>query len=574
VRSSVSVSGIGRPDRYLGAVKRWIAVFSLVVLSVLGMPPVAAQADEADCAESPYLDGGFETFDLDPRFLPPSMQRSGWDCALRVEGRTFDETLLPDGRYATSINFMLFYVDMSFDEMVAFFRAFEASGYMGDDDINLIDDGAGGTISSALGVDDLVAADPRPGYVNARFSHPADVPPPGSPGSNIYSIVWTDGVEFQSANGVPNRPQLVANIILTEPFVDGTDLDDPSVLSGLPTIYLPSGVQWTFIGAGSLMLMLVVGWPSTLLNSVVGSRYQAFVHWLSTRFRRKAKDEPDAAPAPAPAAAPATIKRSGLPGWLMWPGFALAAILGAFVDPDFGLNLMSLRLVVTLFLSFVLFNLLTWTIVRRVAVRLQPESDPYLRFRWGSLVLVIVAVLVARLLGLEPGVIFGLVAGIAYATSLQAAKSAVVTIVGSAVGLGFALIAWIGYSLLAPLETGNFVVVFLVEFLAGVTVKGVSTLPLSLLPLGNLDGAKLFGWKRLVWAASYVVGLAAFMIVLLTIPKAWGEIPGDFVRWLILFGVYAVVAIVIWAVNARMLKKKPLPPEAQQGDQPDAITID
>jgi hypothetical protein len=306
-----------------------------------------------------------------------------------------------------------------------------------------------------------------------------------------------------------------------------------------------------------------------LLNSVIGSRYQALVHWLTTRSRRTVPAERDAA-----STSSGTIKRSRLPGWLMWPGFALAALLGAFVDPDFGFNLMSLRLVVTLFLSFLLFNLLTWTIVRRVAVRLQPDSDPYLRFRWGSLVLVILAVVVARVLGLEPGVIFGLVAGIAYATSLQAAKSAVVTIVGSAIGLGFAVVAWIGYSLLAPLENDNFVVVFLVEFLAGVTVKGVSTLPLSLLPLGNLDGAKLFGWKRLAWAGSYVVGLAAFMIVLLSIPKAWGEIPGDFARWLLLFGAYAVVAVVIWAVNARMLKKKPLPPEAQQGDQPDAITID
>jgi len=188
--------------------------------------------------------------------------------------------------------------------------------------------------------------------------------------------------------------------------------------------------------------------------------------------------------------------------------------------------------------------------------------------------LVILAVIIARILGLEPGVIFGLVAGIAYATTLQAAKSAIVTIVGSAFGLVLALVAWVGYSLLAPQPIDHFAYVFFVEFLAGVTVKGVSTLPLSLLPLGNLEGAKLFGWKKVVWGAAYVVGLAAFMLVMLTIPKSWGEIPGDFVRWLIAFGVYALVAVVIWAVNARLLKKKPLPPERELGDQPDAITID
>jgi hypothetical protein len=548
-------------------VKRWVAAVVLAALSIVGMPAVVAHADEADCAGNRYVGAGYEYFDVDRDWLPPPMRSSGWDCALKAENRDFDESLLPDGRYVSALNFILYYVDVEFDEMVAFFRSFEESGFMGEDDINIVWDADGGTQDANIGADELAALDPEPVYVTARFSHPQDVPPPGLPGSNIYSITWTDGVVYQSETGISGRPQLVANVIVTVPFVDGTGIDDPSTLSGLRTIEeaAPTGVQWAIIGTGSLMLMLVVGWPSTLLNSVVGSRYQSMVRWVTSRFQRK---KADAAPP-----ADGTVKRSGLPGWLMWPGFALAAILGAFVDPDFGLNLMSLRLVVTLFLSFLLFNLAAWTIVRRVAVRLQPESDPYLRFRWGSLLLVIVAVLIARLLGLEPGVIFGLVAGIAYAATLQAAKSAVVTIVGSAFGLVLALVAWVGYSLLAPAHIDNFAYVFLVEFLAGVTVKGVSTLPLSLLPLGTLEGAKLFGWKKVVWGASYVVGLAAFMLVLATIPKAWGEIP-DFLRWIWIFGAYAVVAIVVWAVNVRMLKRKPLPPEKEQGDQPDAITID
>lgn len=555
--------------------KRWVAAAVLAAMWVLGVPSIA-HADAADCADVSYANStGYEIFEPDRRFLPPPVRGGGWDCAIRLADDAWPEDLTPDGRYQESIRYVLVYVDMTYEELVDFYRAWEASGYADGDQINIVSD-EDGSHSVALGADDLLGLDPRPGYVNARFSNGAGVPDQSAVGSNIYEFAWADGIDFDNSTGLVGRPSLFANIILTEPFVEGTGLDDPSILSELPTIYLPSGVQWTYIGAGSLMLMLVVGWPSTLLNSVIGSRYQSMVRWVTTRFGRT---KPDAA-APAASTVPAAdegvapIARSGLPGWLMWPGFALAAVLGAFVDPDFGFNLMSVRVVVTLFLSFVLFNLLAWTIVRRVALRLQPDSNPYLRFRWGSLLLVILAVLVARLLGLEPGVIFGLVAGIAYATTLQAAKSAVITIVGSAIGLGFAFVAWIGYSLLAPLEVDNFAVVFLVEFLAGVTVKGVSTLPLSLLPLGNLDGAKLFGWKKVVWAAAYAVGLAAFMIVLLTIPKAWGEIPGDFVKWLVLFGLYALVAVVVWAVNARMLKKKPLPPEKEQGDQPDAITID
>lgn len=548
--------------------KRWVVAVVLAALSVIGMPPLAAHADQTDCADGFYgttPENGYEFFELDPRLVPPPMRSQAWDCAVRVADREFDETLDADGGYVTSIQYFAFYVDMSYDELVEYFRAWERSGFARGDEINLISAVGGGTQGAALGADDLAELDPRPSFVSARFSNAETVPPPSTVGSNIYELTWTDGVTDQSRSGIEGRPQLFASVVLTEPVSGGTGIDAPSRLSDLRTILeaAPTGTQWAIIGTGSLMLMLVVGWPSTLLNSVVGSRYQSMVRWVTSRFRRK----------PVDADPPAPIKRSGLPGWLMWPGFALAAILGAFVDPDFGINPMSLRLVVTLFLSFLLFNLAAWMIVRRVAVSLQPESDPYLRFRWGSLLLVLAAVLVARLLGLDPGVIFGLVAGIAYATTLQAAKSAVVTIVGSAFGLALALVAWVGYSLLAPVQIDNFAYVFLVEFLAGVTVKGVSTLPLSLLPLGNLDGAKLFGWKRVVWGASYVVGLAAFMVVIATIPKAWGEIP-DFLRWIWIFGAYAVVAVVIWAVNARMLKKRPLPPEKEQGDQPDAITID
>ncbi|GHF05973.1 hypothetical protein [Pseudolysinimonas yzui] len=551
--------------------KRWVVAVVLAALSVIGMPAVAAHADQSDCAEGFYgttPQNGYEFFEVDNRFVPPPMRSQPWDCAVRVASREFDETLAADGGYVTSIQYFLLYVDMSYEELIEYYRAWERSGFADGTQINVISADGGGTESVALGAEDLATRDPRPSYVHARFSNGQSVPAPSTPGSNIYELTWTDGVVAQSASGIEDRPQLFASVLLTEPVSGGTGLADPSRMSDLRTIQeaAPTGTQWAIIGTGSLMLMLVVGWPSTLLNSVVGSRYQAMVRWVTSRFQRKKADAADPPGDP-------TIKRSGLPGWLMWPGFALAAILGAFVDPDFGLNLMSLRLVVTLFLSFLLFNLTAWAIVRRVAVRLQPESDPYLRFRWGSLILVFAAVLVARLLGLDPGVIFGLVAGVAYATTLQAAKSAIVTIVGSAFGLALALVAWVGYSLLAPAQIDNFAYVFLVEFLAGVTVKGVSTLPLSLLPLGTLDGAKLFGWKKAVWGASYVVGLAAFMVVLATIPKAWGEIP-DFLRWIWIFGAYAVVAIVIWAVNARMLKKKPLPPEQQQGDQPDAITID
>jgi hypothetical protein len=46
------------------------------------------------------------------------------------------------------------------------------------------------------------------------------------------------------------------------------------------------------------------------------------------------------------------------------------------------------------------------------------------------------------------------------------------------------------------------------------------------------------------------------MLVLFTIPDAWGEVSGDFGRWLLLFITFAVVAVAVWGVNALLERRK------------------
>jgi peptidoglycan/LPS O-acetylase OafA/YrhL len=105
--------------------------------------------------------------------------------------------------------------------------------------------------------------------------------------------------------------------------------------------------------------------------------------------------------------------------------------------------------------------------------------------------------------------------------------------------------------------------VFFAEFFSGITVEGISALPLALLPLFALDGAALFAWKKWVWAIGYAVGLAAFMLVLLTIPSAWGEVQGDFLRWVLLFVAFAVFAVAVWGVNALLERRKKAAPATE-----------
>ena len=518
---------------------RGLLAASIVAVSIGAAAP--AVADEADCAGSRYTEGGYEMLDVETRFVPPPMRSHPWDCAVHLADRPLDDD------WSTSNDFVAIYVDITFDELVSIFRSFESMGYAVGNEINLIDDGAGNATGTdgGLGADDIAAMDPQPNYVGARFSNAQD-------GANIYEFTYTDGVVFDSVAGLPGRATLYASVILTQPFLTGTELTDPSVLSTLHTIAeaVPTPTQTAVLCGASVFLMLIVGYPGALLNGVIGSRYDALKQKL---LARRAKKDPDAGPP----------RRA--PGWLVWPGFFAAALIGSFVDPNFGFNWMSARLLVTAFWAFVLLNLAGWTFVRLVMKRLQPDANPYIKFRWGSLVLVALAVLIARLLQFEPGIIFGLVAGLAFGISLAASRDAQVILLGSGFALAIALIGWVGYSLLAPVSVANpgeLWAVFFTEFFSGITVEGISALPLALLPLVALDGAALFAWKKWVWAVSYVVGLAAFMLVLLTIPAAWGEVQGDFLRWVLLFVSFAVIAVAVWGINAFIERRKKVPDAA------------
>jgi hypothetical protein len=426
-------------------------------------------------------------------------------------------------------------------EALSVLRSFERSGWIVAGAVSTIDTGDGADNSQALDADAIEQLDDDPLYLRARFGD-------ANTGNDIIEYTFTDGVEYQNDPSI-TVPSLLVSVIVTQQY-DATGISDPSVLSNLRTIdeAIPTATQAAVVGGSAVMLMLIVGYPGSLLSSVVSARYDDLHAWFRKRLPAKAK----------------AALRKKQPRVLLWLGFVVAAVIAAFVDPAFGLNWMSARVMLSALLGFLVFNLLGWSVVRILAKRIEPGVKPEIEFRWGSLLIVAAAVLVARLLEFNPGVIFGLVAGLTFGVTLAASKDAIVKLLGVAFAVAAALVGWIGYSLLAPIAASapaNFVAVFVTEFFSGVTVEGISSLPLALLPFATLDGEKLLKWKKWVWAISYTVGVALFMFVLLNVPGSWGTIPGDFVRWISLFVAFAVVAIVIWTINEALTRRKKRLPE-------------
>ena len=53
-----------------------------------------------------------------------------------------------------------------------------------------------------------------------------------------------------------------------------------------------------------------------------------------------------------------------------------------------------------------------------------------------------------------------------------------------------------------------------------------------------------------------------------------GEVPGDFLKWSLLFGGYALLAVLVWSISAWRAKWHKPKPEIEEAEQFDAITID
>lgn len=520
-------------------VKRALLALAFIALS-LGVASPAA-ADQSACNGTYYDQGGFELFTPELRYVPPPLRVAAWDCASRLADRPFGFDT------GTAVEYTLVYTDVDFDVVVRMARAFEQAGWLkGYAAITSIDTGSGMQNSVLYSSDQLAALNSPPLFAGGRFGNAAT-------NHDIISLSYADGVDYSTNGSAFTTPSLIVSVSLTEPFAD-TGLADPSVLSGLKTIgdvtVTPTGAA--VVGGAAVMLTLVIGYPGTLLNSVIGPNYDRALAAIRRRRElrgRELQGKPTTKDPPRPRAF----------GWLFVPGLMIAAVMSGFVDPSFGANAMSARVLVTAFLSLLVFNVIAWTLVRAIVRKRHPDSTATITFRWGSLILVAIAVLIARILDFNPGVIFGLVAGLVFATALTKSRDALVAVLGAGFGLVVALVSWVAFSLLAPLAAGapgNLLLVSVSEFFSAVTIEGIASLPLVLLPILALDGHKLFEYKKWLWAVCYAIGLLAFMLVLLTIPNAWGEIAGDFVRWLILFGAFGVVAVAVWVLHVVLERRK------------------
>lgn len=283
--------------------------------------------------------------------------------------------------------------------------------------------------------------------------------------------------------------------------------------------------------------LLLVAFPAELLDSTISGNYDRVFGWTTPIKRRLERIRK-------------AVARIRVNRWVTVLGMtALAALILGFADPGFGFSGSSLRLWVAIVVSLLLVNVVVSAVVMRVARRtwsIASTLDPMP----ATLLLVALSVIISRVIGIQPGFLFGVVLGVSFAVELGKRQDALLALLGIGVTIVVGMVSWLGYTALVASDGGNpgFWHLLVQESLSATTIEALATMTVALLPLKFLDGRVIFDWNKWVWAGTYIVALAILIVVIVPLSDNWGSMSAPLVGWGAFFAGFAVLAIGIWAV--------------------------
>jgi hypothetical protein len=342
-----------------------------------------------------------------------------------------------------------------------------------------------------------------------------------------------------------------------------------------PANALSSGKRTLENLALAAALALFITFPAQLFNHTFDENYAEIREWWKRRFawlerlRRLiagGESERTAAAAGAAEAAPAgrnTLRDTIAAGLVVLVG----GLLGGLLDPHFGLT----RASVLTFASVVIATVVGITVAATASFEYRRRRRLGTAFRLhalpAGLLIAAACVLVSRLSGFEPGYLYGLVCGVAFAATLGQREEGQAVVVSVLATLAAALVAW---SLLVPLgrlashRHEAWPVVIGADFAGALFTAGIVGSLIGAFPLDFLPGGKVIAWHRGAWAALFA--LAAFLFLELILNPGRGGHRGHapLVTVLVLFAVFGAGSV--WFYLHFERKKKAKEPSEQEGD--------
>ena len=293
----------------------------------------------------------------------------------------------------------------------------------------------------------------------------------------------------------------------------------------------------------TLLVILLIGAPTPLFNSTLEANEDEIRRWLRRRLHLRAR------------AAPLDRLRN------RWAGVGIylvgAALLYAFLDRRFPFDD-----------QLVAFGSALITLLVATAASILP-GDRYVvshyrehgvpRAALWTLGVAVVCVLVTRLTDAEPGYIYGIIGGFAFATALTVADRGRMAFRGGLTVLAVGFVAWflrvpfepaVGQPQDAGLQLVN-------KVLEGLFVGSIQGLVFGLVPLRFLSGAALRTWSTGRWLGLWGLSLALFISVVLYPVSSYEPHPTDagLITMVITVVVYGLIAVIFWDFFRRRARR-------------------
>lgn len=285
-------------------------------------------------------------------------------------------------------------------------------------------------------------------------------------------------------------------------------------------------------GGAGLALLLFVAIPAELLNATLSEQYERLSRRVPVLRRR-----------------PSWVDRfmTILASTPVLGGIAVtlaASIIFGFVDPAFGFDLTSLRVVLACFLGLFIVGFVTNAITGLFAAR-RWNLGSQMDLKPLGLLLAAIGVVISRLIDFSPGFLIGLLLGLTLTGAATTAQQARATLFRSGLIYAFAVAAWIGYSLVPEgWSQTSFASALTVDTLVAITTEGLTALLVGLLPFAYLDGQVLFRHSKVMWGAAYAVAAASF--VLIVVPNSFGEVGQPLWIWAAVVIGFSVLAVLLY----------------------------
>lgn len=220
----------------------------------------------------------------------------------------------------------------------------------------------------------------------------------------------------------------------------------------------------------------------------------------------------------------------------------VVSVVFGFADPEFGVDLASLRLVLACAIAlFVLSYGASW--VTGLVARRAWGAESEIAIEPAIAVFAVVGVVLARLLDFSPGFLLGVVIGLELSRASRKAELGS-SLVNFGVVIVLALGSWVGYSVLAG-GADDFGSTLVVDTLAAVTVEGLTALAVAILPLRFLEGRDLWQASKALWLATFLVIESAFALLVLPTALEGSEV-SDYGVWLLVLLAFGAVAFAVW----------------------------